>query len=318
MSELAIVIPAYKFEFFEKALQSIAKQTCKNFSVYVGDDNSPYNLEEVCEKFSHIFRIKYTRFNYNIGAKNLVLQWRRCVELIEDEQWIWLFSDDDLMDNNCVEVFYDTMYRYYPGIEVYRFNTNVIDDNDRLITETNQSPEIDTSENMAYEILMWRRGNTMPDHIFSKNVYLKNNGFVYTEFAQAADWATSILFSKEKGICTMQNAKVQWRLGRFNISGNAAKNRAEMIAGHIRFLIWTLNHFNYLKIAEGDRYNKIRKACEFNLNHVISNHYRGVDIRNSIDILRFYYEFTGTYFLSFVRAARLIYYFKFKRLLSSK
>jgi glycosyltransferase involved in cell wall biosynthesis len=104
MSKLAIVIPAYKRMFFNKALSSIAKQTNKNFTLYIGDDCSPDNLYSVVQQFENIIDIVYKRFDDNLGARDLVAQWERCIDLVGDEKWIWLFSDDDMMDPTCVRI----------------------------------------------------------------------------------------------------------------------------------------------------------------------------------------------------------------------
>ncbi len=184
-----------------------------------GDDCSPDDLKTICDVYADKLQIVYHRFDNNIGAKRLVHQWNRCVALTKNEQWIWLFSDDDVADNNCVEVFYNTIKQDNAAFDVYRFNTRIINDSNEVMVSTFESPFIDSSYNMAKEILYGNRGNAMPDHIFSRAVYEKYNGFVYTDYAQAADWASSILFSQQKGICTMSQAKVSWRLGSYNITG---------------------------------------------------------------------------------------------------
>ena len=47
---LAIIIPAYKAEYLEQTLKSIAGQSDKRFKVYIGDDCSPYRLKNIIEK----------------------------------------------------------------------------------------------------------------------------------------------------------------------------------------------------------------------------------------------------------------------------
>lgn len=47
----AIIIPYYKFTFFEATLQSLADQTNKQFKVYIGDDSSPEDPSILLEKF---------------------------------------------------------------------------------------------------------------------------------------------------------------------------------------------------------------------------------------------------------------------------
>ena len=275
--KLAIIIPAYKKTFFEAALGSLAAQTNRNFTTYIGDDHSPEDLRSVVDRFQHRLDLRYTRFSNNIGSKDLVKQWERCVGLSRDEEWIWVFSDDDLASENCVESFFRMQAR--TSGEVYRFNTRTIDAKGREIRATRPSPDFETSEQMAFNLLMGARGNSMPDHIFSREVYQRNGGFVYTPYAQGADWAMSILFSREKGMRVVQDARVDWRWGGASISSNAAKNRSATILGHYAFIEWVLKHFAYLKSAGAESevsYAMIERAALRNLETIISFHYRGL------------------------------------------
>lgn len=126
-SDLAIVIPAYKEAYFHQALQSLANQTSKNFTVYIGDDASPFDLKSIADHFSQDLNISYTKFEKNTGARNLVNQWKRCIALSKNEKWLWLFSDDDIADPSCVENFYKILDQNQDRFDVYRFNTCVID-----------------------------------------------------------------------------------------------------------------------------------------------------------------------------------------------
>ena len=59
--QLAIVIPAYKSTFLKSTLESIARQTCKDFTVYIGDDCSPYNLECIVDDYKDQIDVVYKR-----------------------------------------------------------------------------------------------------------------------------------------------------------------------------------------------------------------------------------------------------------------
>ena len=50
---LAIIIPAYKATFLPAALDSIAMQTCKDFTLYVGDDCSPEPIGSIVEQYNN-------------------------------------------------------------------------------------------------------------------------------------------------------------------------------------------------------------------------------------------------------------------------
>ena len=54
------------------ALNSINNQTNKQFSVYVGDDNSPEILYDIVRLFEDKIDISYIRFSNNLGGKSLV------------------------------------------------------------------------------------------------------------------------------------------------------------------------------------------------------------------------------------------------------
>ena len=283
MKRLAIIIPAYKSKFLRQTLDSLVNQINQTFNLYIGDDNSPFNIKEIVDDYKGKLNISYTKFQQNIGAKNLVNQWNRCVDLIKNEKWIWLFSDDDLADHNCVETFYKTIEEDSEKYDVYRFNTRVIDDDNKIIGD-NESPFEESAFEMCLDILQLKRGHCMPDHIFSKEKYDKLGGFIFTNYAQAADWATSINFATEKGICSMRNAKINWRYGGSNISGNAHVENHEKVLGHIQFINWLLSHFKN-KVSKKD-FEKLKHHTNSNLIQLIKTHYKGISIQTSYHVFK--------------------------------
>jgi glycosyltransferase involved in cell wall biosynthesis len=282
MKDLAIIIPAYKEAYLNKTLSSLAQQTNLNFDVYIGDDCSPHNLKPIIDKYRTQLNISYTRFAKNTGAKNIVNQWSRCIDLVNnDTKWLWLFSDDDIAASNCVENFYDSIALKGERFDVYRFNTVTIDNNDAVIQRNPTGPEEESSEQMAYHLLKSKRGNSMPDHIFSREIYKKCGGFVFTDYAQGADWAMSILFSKNKGISIIPGAEVYWRYSGQNISSTATLQKAQMLYGHLQFIDWCLNHFKYLQSPiNGISYNMMLEALAQNLSDVLLHHFKGVGFKN--------------------------------------
>jgi glycosyltransferase involved in cell wall biosynthesis len=278
MNELAIVIPAFKKKYFKASLDCLALQTNKNFHLYIGDDCSNENLEEVIYPYRTILPITYYRFSSNIGSKHIVDQWQRCIELINNENWIWVFSDDDLVDENAVEAFWKIHASTNGSKDIYSFNTCVIDKTGNVISKAPEVPPFETAEEMAYHLLIGKRANCMPDHIFSRDIYKKNKGFVKTVYGQGSDWANSILFARETGCCLIPDALVYWRFSGDNITSVAYQHKSEMIIGHFQFIRWILNHFSYLKINRSGDYMKIKNAALENLLSVIDYHYKGVPL----------------------------------------
>ena len=103
---LAIVIPYYKIKYFRKALESLKNQTCKIFSLYIGDDASPDSPLSILYEYENVLPHHYTRFEENWGMRKLVAQWERCIDLSAEEPWIMILGDDDEVDCCFVENFY--------------------------------------------------------------------------------------------------------------------------------------------------------------------------------------------------------------------
>ena len=286
MNNLAVIIPAYKDAFLKEALQSLARQSDRNFNVYIGDDNSPCDLERIVSPFYSELQIRYTKFPNNIGAKLLVAQWERCIDLMQQEDWIWVFADDDIASNSCVKEFRNAVKATGGAYDIYTFNTTVIDRHGAVISIPPLLPASESAVEYAQNLLLNKRANCMSDHIFSAKVYRRNGGFVHTDYAQGADWLNSILLAQDKGICHVPNAMIFWRYSGSNISSMAYKRKSETIKGHLQFIEWTLEHFKYLKDTKSTgAYQQIADAALWNLEHILTNHYRGVDRRNIVPVL---------------------------------
>lgn len=219
MSKLAIVIPAYKSTFFDQALLSIANQTNKDFTLYIGDDCSPDNLYSIVEKYENRIPIVYKRFDENLGGKNLVAQWERCIDMIGDEEWIWLFSDDDKVDPTCVESFYRTLDSY-PDFDLFHFNVLHINEYNHVVGDLRDFPEVLTIEEFLIGRLTGQIYSTVVEYIFRKSHFIENTGFQNFDLAWGSDDATWIKLGGERSIRNIDNALVYWRSSRFNISSN--------------------------------------------------------------------------------------------------
>lgn len=283
--DLAIIIPAYKVSYLSEALESLASQTNKNFKVYVGDDCSSDDIVSVCKKYEKLISLDYHRFNTNLGKTNLVKQWERCVSRIGEEKWLWLFSDDDIAEPTCVEKFYKAINTTEEFYDVYRFNTCVIDKNNKFLSAAEESPTLENAMDLAINILLWKRGNSMPDHIFKKNKYVELNGFVDFKYAQSSDWATSINFAYDKGLYTISGPRVKWRYSDDNISSQASKKNKLLVLGYIQFLKWITNRFdNESEIRFGRKLSDLKDASKTNFKLIVTKHYKGLPYSSILKI----------------------------------
>lgn len=219
MSNLAIVIPAYKNKYFDQALLSIANQTNKDFTLYIGVDGSPEDLYTIVEKYESRIPIVFTHFDENLGGENLVAQWERCIDLVRDEEWIWLFSDDDMMGNTCVENFYQTL-KCYPEYDMYHFNVTKIDGNDNEVMNFYEFPENLSSEEFLINKLQIGFFSTVVEYVFRKEHFFSQQRFQNFDLAWCSDDATWIKMARSRGIRNIDNSKIYWRTSQYNISAN--------------------------------------------------------------------------------------------------
>lgn len=253
--DLAIVIPAVKRKFLAAALDAIAAQTCYRFHVYVGDDNSPENLYNVVQPYKEQFPLTYHQFPDNIGSRSVVEHWHRCIQLTKGENWIWVFSDDDLMCPDCVQAFYDAVESTKSLFDLYRFNCQIIDMEGKAVTEVSRYPTLQSSSEFLNGRLRYEFHSYIVNCVFSRRVYEKYKGFVDLEAAWGSDDATWTLYGQEKGIYTLEKGLVQWRTSSLNISGNRhdPRNRQLKYQGTAQFLIWAYDWARRNNVALDDK-----------------------------------------------------------------
>ncbi len=241
---LAIIIPAYKDTFLRAALDSIATQTCQDFTLYIGDDCSPYDIGAIVDEYKDKIDHVYHRFETNLGGKDLVAQWERCIAMSKDEPYIWLFSDDDIMESRCVEEFYKCLNKTNGTYDLYHFNVKIINDEGQIINIPEHYPQ-DLDNFKFYKGKMrGRYASLVVENIFTRNVYEKCKGFKNFDLAWGSDTATWVLFSERKGFHSINNSYILWRSSNENISPNLSSEIVERkVSALLNFLAWAKNYF---------------------------------------------------------------------------
>lgn len=220
---LAIVIPYYKISFFEETLQSLANQTDKRFKVYIGNDASPENPSDLIAKCKDQLDLVYHRFETNLGRTSLVQQWNRCIALSDNEEWIMILGDDDVLGSNCISEFYANLSEINQvDCKVVRFATEIIDEQSQSTSVSYIHPIIEKATDFYYRRFTNKTRSSLSEYIFKRSVYEKY-GFYNYDLAWYADDRAWLEFSEFKNIYTINSSIVQFRLSNENISRNNYK-----------------------------------------------------------------------------------------------
>lgn len=240
---IAIIIPYYKIDYFEQTLHSLSLQTNKNFTVYIGDDASQNSCVPLLKQYEEKIDFIYHRFENNLGNTSLVNHWERCIALSNQEEWLMILGDDDVLAKNVIEEFYKTINKIQ-DCNVIRFASQVINKN--FISDTFYHPMYENAVDFILRKIKNETRSSLSEYIFKRNVYNKYK-FVDFPLAWYSDDRAWIEFSENKKIYTINNAIVSIRISNQSISGKkdniALKNKAQEL-----FLNYLLNvKNNYAK-----------------------------------------------------------------------
>lgn len=218
---LAIVIPYYNIAFFERTMLSLASQTDKRFCVYIGDDNSPHSPHEIIAKYQSQIPIHYRKFESNLGATSLVQQWKRCIDQIQNEKWIMVLGDDDVLDVNCIYQFYHCIDKVeLSGCQVVRYASQYINEKDELLTDylPYYHPVMEKATDSYFKNLLGESRSSLSEHVFLRTAYEKKRFHDYP-LAWHSDDRAWLEFSEYQNIFTINEAVVSVRVSQNSITG---------------------------------------------------------------------------------------------------
>lgn len=215
---LAIVIPYFKFTFFESTLESLANQTDHRFKVYICDDASPESPSTLINKYSEQFDLLYHRFNNNLGSISLVQQWERCIALTENEEWLMILGDDDVLGNDVIQSWYKNFKHFNSKANVVRFSSKLIFEKSNSLSDLYTHPVWETATASFYRKFKQVSRSSLSEYIFSKATYTKY-GFYNYPLAWNSDDHAWLNFSDGKPIYTINDSIVFVRMSTENITG---------------------------------------------------------------------------------------------------
>lgn len=241
MPTVAVVIPAWKPDFLQQALESFRNQTSQDFHLYVGDDASPYGLESIVAPFQANGNVTYHRFEQNLGGKDLVGQWERCIALTRDEPWIWLFSDDDRCSPRCIETLKHGM-EAHPDTDLFHFGVQAIDEKNQSIAPLQETPLASARDYLERRILDDYRSYVV-EYVFRRSAFLAQGGFQKFDLAWGSDDATWIALATHQAPVLLAGAPVEWRASTVNISPSTnAAVASRKIAARLDYYRWLRAH----------------------------------------------------------------------------
>jgi hypothetical protein len=241
---LAIIIPYYKISFFEATLKALATQTNKEFKVYIGNDASLENPDFLIEKYKEKFDFEYKVFDENLGSISLVQQWERCMEMVQNEKWLMILGDDDVVEPNFVASFYENLKEIENlKINVIRYATVVIDENGNEITPIYVHPKLEKVTDFYQRKYTNKTRSSLSEYIFRKEVLLKIK-FKDLQLAWYSDLLAVLEVAHFGIIFTINESVVSFRHSCLNISSDSKSGKLKNLAA-FEFYFYLLEKNSY-------------------------------------------------------------------------
>ena len=146
MKFISIIVPVYNTaSLVTRCLQSILKQTYKNFEIIIVDDGSTDGSDEICKEITKKdWRIKYIRIN-NSGvsvARNMGIEQAK-------GDFLLFIDSDDYIDNYLLEKIIFCQEKY--NCDVVKFSATISNEDNCDIFTNNEDIEIYTSQDALKE-----------------------------------------------------------------------------------------------------------------------------------------------------------------------
>lgn len=247
----SLVLPAYKGKFLGEAIGSILAQTLDGFELIVVDDCSPDNLKGIVDGFADN-RITFYRNEENIGGKNLVKQWNKCLEYAKGE-YVILASDDDVYEKTYLEEI-NKLSKAYPDAGVLKTRIRHIDESGSPMYE--ELPISDSFISQIDYLNKYANGEIMtgiPQYTFKRIDLLNIGGFVDYPLAWHSDDAT-VLKMAVNGIACSNEVGFSFRESGINISckRDTVSQTEQKIDASISFLKYVKDFLSKIDVKNSD------------------------------------------------------------------
>lgn len=217
---LSICIPTYnRAKFLDENLEKLIP-LCKKYSISINisDNNSPDNTLDVVNKHKKKYKfLFYKKLEKNLGID---LNMDSVIE-ISDSKFSWLFSDDDIIDDDSIEIILDII--------------NI--DNPDFILLNHREKDLETRELITERYLNTDNNNQIINHVTLLEKYAHQMTLLSACVVKTKDWK-KISFSSYK-------AKFYFHI--HNIFYNLNSNSTIVFVGRPLFTKFNGNYWQFEK-----------------------------------------------------------------------
>ena len=230
---VSIAIPAYKSKYLGEAIDSVLSQTYTHIELHIVNDCSPQDIDSVVNRYLCDERVHYHINSQNIGGKDPVANWNKCLNYATGE-YFSLLCDDDVY----VPTFIEEMVKLagkYPDTYVFRARVRIVEGDGNLLNYYPSAPEWETSTDYMWAAVSGYRLQTISEFMYRTRHIKEQGGYIPLPKAWCSDYASVISLAKNGGIATCNKFLVQFRMSGLNISTGDSKYVIEKVEAQVQY-----------------------------------------------------------------------------------
>lgn len=229
---ISVAIPAYKSVFLSEAIDSILCQTIQDFELIIVNDASPHPIDEVLNKYQDS-RIRYYRNAANLGAKDPVANWNKCLSYATGKYFSLLCDDDIYLPS-----FFEEMLKLAECnrlCNVFKSGVTIVDSNDCEVGYYPESPAWESCYDYIYNVSLRNRKQTISEWMFRREHIVSLGGYEPVRLAWGADYLSIMKFAVEGGIACNNERLVRFRQSGLNLSTMSDSNVEKKLLGVLEY-----------------------------------------------------------------------------------
>lgn len=211
---VSIAIPAYKKTFIRQAIESALSQDYTQIELIIVNDKSPYDLKQIVDEYKDN-RIRYYENTSNLGRRNVVDNWNRCLELAKGEFFVLLCDDDILLPGFVSQLL--QLASKYPRCNVFHARRIVRSEKSQISKVDSLWPEWESLSVFYENKLKWERLHTITEFLY-RTSHIKELKYIPFPMAWGSDDISVMNFAKEGGIASSKEPLAIFRENEEHIS----------------------------------------------------------------------------------------------------
>lgn len=240
-------MPAYKAKYMQESIQSVLNQTYFDFELIIVNDKSPEDLDAIVNSFDDP-RIRYYVNEENLGKKDIVANWNKCLSYANGE-FFSLICDDDIYEPEYLETMME-LAQDYPTCNVFRSGVKQINEKGEVYSFYPSSPQWESCEDYMWHVFRGYRCQTVSEWFYRTAFIKQLGGYFSLPLAWYSDFLSSFIFSQEGGIASTNKHLVTFRMSGENITSQWASHASEKMEASVIFeakvkQLVDENHFEY-------------------------------------------------------------------------